>query len=416
MIYVALGDSDISEMRRWFDRATTAQLDYAGAWNHLRWGLRPRWYGDRDSMLALGVAALKTRRFDTDVPRKYFDSLSDVEEEMGLPAGEHLYGRDNIWPHLQELYEGYLAEPSLTAYCKNGWRSSYTTVAYLAGQYEVARQQLEALDWRPSAANLTGWKRDLSLLPLEVAARTSPQSAQVAEAERLRADMDAAGALAAYQKLAAATNLDARTRSFVEDREATLELEKRLQAGDWVDFLPTRTNLTGWHAELGKFTPLPDGALEVQSDTRGHLIYSRVRIGENLEVRGEFEVVSSSTKAFQAGLVMGLPERDSYNWYAFRVKRNQDEGDVASFSKSWTTRQISKPITLNSQTNTFDLSLQHCKVSGQVNGQEVFDAETAPANIYVAGDEFLLGLGAFNDSNNTVIRYRHVQVRRLTSP
>jgi hypothetical protein len=183
-----------------------------------------------------------------------------------------------------------------------------------------------------------------------------------------------------------------------------------------VDFLPTRTNLTGWHAELGKFTPLPDGALEVQSDTRGHLIYSRVRIGENLEVRGEFEVVSSSTKAFQAGLVMGLPERDSYNWYAFRVKRNQDEGDVASFSKSWTTRQISKPITLNSQTNTFDLSLQHCKVSGQVNGQEVFDAETAPANIYVAGDEFLLGLGAFNDSNNTVIRYRHVQVRRLTSP
>ena len=52
MVYVSMGDSDISEMRQWFDRAIAAQVDFNGAWNHMRFGLRPRWYGDLDSMLA----------------------------------------------------------------------------------------------------------------------------------------------------------------------------------------------------------------------------------------------------------------------------------------------------------------------------------------------------------------------------
>ncbi len=102
MIYVSLGDSDINEMRVWFDRTVTAQIDYPDAWSQTRWGLRPRWYGDTDSMLAFGVTALNTHRFDTDVPHVYFDSLSDVESEMQLPSGEHIYGRDDIWTNLEE--------------------------------------------------------------------------------------------------------------------------------------------------------------------------------------------------------------------------------------------------------------------------------------------------------------------------
>ena len=84
-------------------------------WSDLRWGLRPRWYGDVDSMLALGVTAVKTRRFDTDDPRVFFDVVSDLEAELGLPRGQHIYGREDIWPHMQEMYEGYIAAPSQTA-------------------------------------------------------------------------------------------------------------------------------------------------------------------------------------------------------------------------------------------------------------------------------------------------------------
>jgi hypothetical protein len=416
MIYVSLGDSDIGEMRKWFDRTTTAQIDYAEAWSDMRWGLRPRWNGDYDSMLAFGVTALKTRRFDTDVPRMFFDSLADLESEMELPQGQHIYSREDIWPHLQELYEGYIAEPSLDSYSRDGWRSTYAVVATLAGKYDAARKELDAVQWQPHGSCLTGWNRDLSLLPQEVAARTGVEASQVNEAEIARENGDVAGALKIYKGLPPSTNGDAWTDLFVRDRVATLSVEQRLKAGEWADFLPTDTNFTGWHIGFGKFKVLPDGALEVQSDQYGHLIYSRVRVGMNFEVRGEFEVVSSSTKAFQGGLVMGVPEWESYNWYAFRIKRNTDEGDVSSFSQHWTKRQIRSPVPLDSRTNSFDFRLHGGRISATVDGREVFKDVEPPKDAYVTTNEFWLGLGAFNDSNSTVIRYRNVQARLLPAP
>ena len=48
------------------------------------------------------------------------------------------------------------------------------------------------------------------------------------------------------------------------------------------------------------------------------------------------------------------------------------------------------------------------------NGQAVFSGNNPPRAIRVARDAFLLGLGAFNDINETVVRYRNLQVRRVT--
>jgi hypothetical protein len=415
MIYVSLGDAGIGEMRLWFDRTVAAQIDYAQAWSNMRWGLRPRWYGDTDSMLAFGLTALNTRRFDTDVPRKFFDSVADVESELQLPQGQHIYGREDIWPHFQELYEGYIAEPSVKDYLRDGWRSSYTVVAYLAGKYDVARKQLQVLSWQPHQVTLTGWGVDLTVMPLEVAARTGSQSEQVEAAESRRQTGDVAGALTIYSGLATSTNADEMTSAFAQERLATLGVEQHLQAGGWVDFLPTDTNFTGWHIAFGKCELLPDGALQVRSDEKGHMLYSRVRMGTEFEVRGQFEVVSSTTKAFQAGLVMGIPQFETYNWYAFRMKRNNDEGNVASFSQHWTKRQILAPVILDSRTNSFYFRLHDGLISATVDGQEVFKNVEPPKDSYVTTNEFLLGLGAFNDSNSSVIRYRNIQVRRPPS-
>jgi hypothetical protein len=414
MIKVAMGDAGVEEMRTWFDRATAAQIDYPQAWSNMRWGLRPRWHGSREAMLAFGITAINTRRFDTDVPRMFFDVVADLEAELDVKYGQHIYGREDIWPHAQDMYEGYIAEPTQAA-SQYGWRSSYSVVAYLAGKYDVARKQLEAINWQPKRWNLSGWGTDLSLMPLEVAARTGPLASRVDTAESSYRANDLARAWRLYSELTNATNADDRTRAFIRDRLATLALEQRLQKGEWVDFLPSGADFPGWCLARGQFKQLSDGALEVQCDQQGHMLYSRVRIGTDFEVKGSFEVVRSSTKAFQAGLVLGAPNLDSYVWDAFRVMRNDDEGDVASFSQCWSKRQVLGPATLNGKTNSFYFRFQGGRANATVNNKEVLNAVKPPANSYLPANEFLLGLGAFNDMNNTVIRYRDIQVRKLST-
>jgi hypothetical protein len=412
MMTVALGDSRLAEMRLWFDRTLAAQIDYPHAWSEMRWGLRPRWYGDLYSMQAFGVMAVNTRRFDTDIPRVFFDVVSDLEAELKLPRGQHIYGREDIWPHMQEMYEGYIAASSQVA-SRDGWRRTYSVVAYLAGKYDVARKQLEAINWQMADWNRSDWGTDLSLMPLEVAARTGPLAQQIEAAETKRDRGDITGAWQLYTGLKAANNADERTREFIQDRLATLEMEKRLRAGEWVDFMPPDTNFTGWCVMRGKCNRLPDGTLEVQSDATGHMLYSRVPMGKDFEVKGQFEAVSSSTRCFQGGLVIGIPDPDSWSWNAFRVIRNDYEGDFACFAEGWSKKQIYGPAKLNNNTNSFQFRFQAGKVSASVNGQDVFKEVKPPENRYFSTKEIHLGLGAFNDMNDTVIRYSHIQVHQL---
>jgi hypothetical protein len=412
MIYVSLGDSDIQEMRLWFNRTTTAQIDYPRAWSDLRWGLRPRWYGNEEAMLALGVAAVNTGRFDTDVPRKFMDCIYDVESEMDLPAGRHIYGRSDIWPDLKQIYDGYVSAPA-QAQDRDGWRTSYAIVAYFAGKYDVARTQLEALNWKPPAQSMSGWSVDLSLMPLEVAARTGPLGRQISDAETARDADDIDGALKKYSDLKDAAGADARTSEFIQRRLSQLTAEQRLQKGGWISLLPSRDNDLDWVYSFGKARVLPDGALEVESGPKGHLLFSRVRAGTDFEVRGQFELVRSSNKNFQGGLVMGVPDYDGYNWYGFRVKRHDEEGDVVCLSRGWSRQQIAQHLVMNDITNSFDFIFQDGKITASVNGVEMFNQATPPVTISVPDNSYLVGLGAFNDGPDTVIRYRGVQLRKL---
>ena len=411
MIYVSLGDSNIDEMRRWFDRTTAAQIDYNRAYSDFRWGLRPRWYGNEASLLAIGAAGVNTGRFDTDVPRKYFDAVKDVESERNEEAGRHIYGEADIWPNLRRMYEGYLAAPSQTDF-RAGWRTSYAVVAYFAGKYDVARAQLMALDWKPLPENLTGWGIDLSGMPLEVAARTGTLGTKVSAAEEDAQDEEFADAIKLYQQMAQASP-DPLTGQFISLRLNQLGIAQQLINGAWVDWLPDGTNDLNWVFKFGDARTLADGALEVESGAAGHMFYSRIPVGTNFEVRGQIENVRSANKNFQAGLVMGLPDFNGYDWYGFRVKRHAEEGDVACIAEGWSTRQLVMPARLNDITNTFDFTFRLGRISATVNGAPVFLDVAPPRKINVPGNNYLLGLGAFSDSANSVVRYRNVQIRRL---
>jgi hypothetical protein len=415
MMQVSLGTKGITHMRLWFDRAIAAQIDHAPAWSDMRWGLRPRWYGDEQAMLAFGEAALNTGRFDSDVPRMYFESVRDVETELKLPKGEHIFGREDVWPNLQRLYQGYLGAET-NRQNQQGWHSTYAVVAYLAGHLDVARDQLVAVDWKPGEWNLAGWGRDLSLLPLEVAARTGPLQSDVEAAEAALRNNDTDRAWKLYSALARSGSADERTRRFLDVRLAALKQRIGFEAGEWVSLLPADEGLSTWRVIRGECRRLPDGSLEVKSDAVGHMLQARMQTGREFEVKATFSVAKSSTRAFQAGLVMGLPDWETATWYGFRVKRNDDEGDVASFGDGWSKKQLLSHANLHPGTNLFTFRLANGKVSASVNGADLMRDVAPPKNSRIPTNEFYLGLGAFNDMNETVIRYHELQVRKLAGP
>lgn len=413
MITVAMGDSDANEMRVWFDRAIEGQLDLQSAWNRMQTGLLPRWHGSHAALLALGVRAVDTGRFDTDVPRQLFECVRMIEGDLELAPGEHIYGRADVWPHLKSMYEGYLVEPSQAQY-KLGWHSVYAVVAYLAGRYDTARSQLEAIDWQPTRRSLTQWGKDLSLLPLQVAAITGEYGEQVLHAESNYARGDLSKAIKTYKDLRAKPHSDDRTKRFIEARLPALEQEFRLAKGEWIDLLPADQQDPSWELFGHTIRKLADGAIEIEAGPGGHAIYCRTRIGPDFEVTGEFEVVRSSTGAFQAGLMMGIPDDPSPGWYAFRIMRNSSGGDTASFSRGWTRQELAMPAKLKDGPNAFRFTMQQRRVNAWVNDILILRVAEEQER-FLLKDNCMLGLGAYNDRNETVIRYRNVRVRRITS-
>jgi len=411
MVKVSMGQSGAEEMRLWFDRAVSAQIDYPQAWSSFRWGLRPRWHGSHEALLALGACGVDTKRFDTDVPRMLFDCISSIESDLELPQGEHIYGRPDVWPLLQRMYEGYIAEPS-QAGTQRGWRSTYAAVAFLAGHPEVARTQLEAVDWLPVRNSLTQWGRDLSLMPLQVAGLTGKAAAQVTRAEASYERFRVADATKIYSQLVNSAEADERTKELSRCRLAGLKQEQRLAKGEWVEWMPEGTNDVNWTCHDDKLRRLEDGAIEVESGPYGHGFYCRTRVGPAFEVTGEFEVVRSSTEDFQAGILIGLADNIRSAFYSFRIKRNATEGRVASMAYGFTTTQVSHQAPVADRRNEFRFRMQNGEADAWVNGTQVL-FKASPVKDLQLRPETLLGLGAYNDMNTTVLRYRNIKVRQL---
>ncbi len=418
MMTVTLGNGDAEQMRRWFDRATSIQLDHPGAWSSMRWGLRPRWLGSHAAMQALGKMAIQTGRFDTDVPYEFFKVVGDMEQDNELPVGLHLYDGEDVWPHLQAMFEGYIAEPSRASF-RDSWRTAYAVTAFIAEHHEEARRQLEAINWKPDASQLRNWGVDLSTMSLEVAARTGNSGTLVTDAETSRDIEEYEDALKSYAQVISDNAGDERTLAFAKAQSDLIRFEQKSAKGEWVDFLPANQSDANWPVSWGRPLRAGKDSFEIASHHNGHLLYSRARAGQNFEVRGEFEVVSTSNGEFQAGLVMGVPDSDtefkSGAWHGFRMRHNKTDGDVVVLSKGWAQPRVTKKVALNTDRNAFTFRLMDGKVSATLNGKSVISNAALPSKLEFYGNNFYVGLGAFNDTNDTVIRYRNVQIRRLQS-
>ena len=187
--------------------------------------------------------------------------------------------------------------------------------------------------------------------------------------------------------------------------------EVRLEKGEWINYLPTSTNDLNWTVAAGRIVRSGESSADIESGDEGHRLYSRARIGSSFEVQGEFDVLSTATGDFQAGLVMGIPDGYYSTWYSFRMKSNAVENAVATFSKHFEKKQRMAPAGINATSNTFHFTAWEGHITASVNGSPIFPGTTNRAAILHTNA--VLGLGAYSDANTTVIRYRNVRARRL---
>jgi hypothetical protein len=178
--------------------------------------------------------------------------------------------------------------------------------------------------------------------------------------------------------------------------------------------MPQSADDPEWVTARGEIRKCEPGILEVKSGPTGHLIHSRVQVGTNFAVRGEWESVSSSNGDIQAGIVFGLTDLSRSRFLGFRMKNTRDEDQIASVGYGWGRSQIKGPaLVYTGKTNRFELEFRNGLATVKVNDMIIFHDNPVPRLPPFEAGEFRLGIGAFNDINETVIRYRNVEVRRL---
>lgn len=409
MIKVKMGQSSVEEMRLWFDRAVKARFDHGNAYHQMLWGLRPRWFGNHEQMLAFGRQCLNTKRFDTIVPYYFFRAVKDISSEME-DEPDAIFEDAAVFADLSDMFEGYLNEPKQVAR-KAYYHSLYAIVAYKANDLDTSREQLKAVDFKLSENAKAIWNDDFTDFAEKVCAFGGPAATQVSAGETSRANFRLDKAIVHFTKAEALSATDECALRFIRGRLSSLKLEESLQKGDWIDFLPP-TDFQGWKVENGEWTRNEDGTLEVAAGEKGMMLRSLARIGENFEIKGTIEFVSSSTGDFQAGILFGYPHPKSDAWQSIRIKRTKRDGEVIRISQHFYVEDIGKKIPIP-DTNTFQIQCWQNQWNVYLNGNQVFQGYTPQKKILRLADDSMLGFGGYADQNKSIVRYRNVQIRRL---
>jgi hypothetical protein len=159
---------------------------------------------------------------------------------------------------------------------------------------------------------------------------------------------------------------------------------------------------------------LPNGDVEVKTAPEGHLLICRANLGIDFEMRGEVELVHSpSGDVFHAGVAYGEVEYFGSLWNSFRLQRTHTDGAQATVAQLWRGEAITHPAKLNATVNTFQLRSESDYANGTVNGALAIQLAKFKTPSQFSTNYFRLALGADGDGSETVLRYRHIQVRQL---
>jgi len=289
MITVAMGQPDPErELRLWFDRATDACFDFMPAYMSLKWAYRPRWHGSHELMLAMGRAARETGRYDTFVPQVYHWILSDIVDES--PDRTELMARNDLWRDAEPVTRGKLAHAQTEAERTHAlsWGIYY---AVLGHDYRTAAEFSRELK-RPVLSNVDQCLYDTyGIRNFEwrgmLAVQEDPEAAETLRAaetdywnHRLAAAKDGFGKLLQMPTVAS----EREAKDLVEQRLAAIDVERRLNTGEWVTLSESEHQLLWRNQDAVKFVPQANGVL-YEKNCPSPSVYLTARVGLDFEMK-----------------------------------------------------------------------------------------------------------------------------------
>ncbi|MBC8105956.1 MAG: hypothetical protein H7Z14_05155, partial [Anaerolineae bacterium] len=353
MITVAMGGGaapDETE-RLWFDRAVAAQLDYSEAYDNLGYSMLPRWGGSYEQIIQFGIECAATKRYDTDVPYTYVESLNRVRNDG---AGWDIWRVRGMFERAGDILLGYAKWTPPTGRSMQNWNySALAGYAWQVGRYDVARDALNNMkgQWDRNGLDSSG-----VYLPLRTISGIYALSGDLAK-DLLAAEQSAAfdrhdDATAAYEKAAAGPKNDDPAARWVRGRAHELRQLAAFHRGESVDLMPTDAELTGYESLGGQWTLEQNGderSIVGSSQNSNLRLLCATRFGPRYELLVTMELLDAGTVSDPGvGVFYGAVEANKFHaiWVHPKTTRVRMRFDANGKFPNWPVKEVDRKINL----------------------------------------------------------------------
>ena len=399
---VELGSGGIEGMRRRFDDATRLRFDYLPAYDSLRSGLEPRWFGSGEALLAFGRTCLATRRFDTEVPWQMMKAVQDIASDQD---DSDLYYKNQVpWSEVLDLLDGYLAHGNPAR--RNYYLSVKAVLSAIRGLDDNVARLLKQLDYKIDPQVKEEWN-----LSVEWVGRMAALSGPSADLTLAAQKQESANPKMALESLLAAQKLPGLlpvTSTYLAGRVAEVRSIIALSSATWRPLTPPE-NLSGWKVERGEWKVVSPTLLEAKTTAAtGALITCLQPIGETCELRGEFNVVGKGPERAEAALFCGPAGNQEEQGFSLRFWTRPYGWSGISLARGFGEDAFSKKTGFE-ETIPFLIRLTNARVRVREGKFQWLADQPLPKGV-VINSAALLGLGTTSPGESTV-QFRNLEIR-----
>jgi hypothetical protein len=421
MIAVAMGENvDPAELRSWFDRSVSAQLDYSPAYTALLWAYRPRWGGSHELMLAFGKACAATGRYETMVPSRLMVAAADVSGEVFDALA--VFRDERVKSAMMEMSQRYLeAAATSPAQTRQLRQSNAALCAWLADDDQLAKKALQAAGPKLNLSTrqmLHDLLMHESMLRAEVAADVGDYGEAIKSAAN-PAPKTPVKTLHEMLKKIDETGLAPEALAYLKEARELTSLQEKIEAGGWVP-LNFHQHLTGFYqTDGGEWSVEPGGTLVAHGTDhpRARLIL-RVPMGPNVEMKGEiaFDIPSTVVESqfgtgigpmlhwlpnCTSGVLAMLFHLDATHGCtkAWCASMNNSTADIHFQSKEW---------------SSFSIRAADGFLSYDVNERNMTQKHEM-TKLGLEAESGLLGFGSYRLPIGSKARIRNVSIRKITA-